>query len=215
MIAYIFAIITLPYYFSCIAMNKEAIPLFYKLAGQSSYETCSINHCKLHNTDDIFYTTRDLINLFNSMFNTTWPYNTPFVSIMASKDKFGNNKVECLMQGERWPMKTWGIPLPLLEREVIILGSYHLQKTGPIDCKKLNKTFAKYPLGHAHCSKYENYPIAYLLEQEIIEKNGDGYMHGSNSFFASNALVASRISDFVQKNNQYSTIVFCVSLSRT
>lgn len=224
-IPFILVSFALHFFLISIAMENHAITLFYDLTHKSSYAACTPNHCKLSSIDDVYYQTKDHVDNFNSFFNPREPipYNMPFTPIQLHTNKAEGVEYLTTNNGHQWPIGTYGIPLFLLKQELITLGNYQFKKApqAAIDFAQLEQVFKQYPLGHSYCFKYSDRSaqeaIIHLLKLGIIEKDGDGYSHGPNSYFAKDALalITSRINNFVQKNNRYTAIPLLVLLQRT
>jgi hypothetical protein len=232
MIIYLIGIILLMYHFSCMTMNKETITLFYLLRNKPTHVRCCTTgkQCKLIGICDVHYETKKTVDVINEKFNFQIPYNAPFIPIDLDLSESTNdvNRIYLKIDGFYWHLAFgYGIPLPLLEQEVIALGKYRLKKAPQtiIDFTALEQTFAKYPLGHAFCFNYtdrfsqDQHGISHWIKQGIIEKDGDGYKHGPSGYFAQkesekSLLLKNRINGVVQKNKQYAAITFLVSVLR-
>lgn len=142
----------------------------------------------------IHYEAAGGIDRFNTMFNEQIPYSIPFVNILVSDEDCPNLKPGIHIQTEKhyWQLDFGGIPLTILERDKVILETdscvYHFKMLHNKNSQlaSLKDSFRKKPYSPSpYGSDFDkNYYLKSALDHNIIEKDGDDYKHGANSFFA-------------------------------
>jgi hypothetical protein len=212
------------------AMEKPLQTYYYQFVlCKRLYE----NNIEENYKPDIFYQKSEMIDTFNRVFKFEIPYHTPFILIQSNKDQNKPYHINRFLDKADtiWNIENNGIPLSFIKEKAFVIeentqvSNFIPSPNQEIDFSELENIFEKNPIGIAQ------YHIQELISKKLIEKDGDGYKHGPDGYFAQKAAQAAlalqqlkhdahtaienRIIGCITNNNLYSDVSFLILLQRT